>query len=204
MIEQIGDGVLNELHSISIYHNDLKPNNIMYDPQRKLFYLVDFGKAVPLSLMNQNEFERTNIFASLQFMSPWHLKLVHQSRYFSDNMFIFEYKILNNNETQLYAANADFYAFGLTAIQVLGKNCEAREPLCYMAQSIVSFQEFYFNNADSENFIRWNISRLQNVLLPYWETIQNVSTEYMKVIPYDHKDKIFISSVFNWLRPFNY
>ena len=50
MIEQIGN-ILNHLHSMNIYHNDLKPANIMFHPDKHLFYLIDFGLAVPLSLL---------------------------------------------------------------------------------------------------------------------------------------------------------
>ena len=59
-----------ECYSMNIYHNDLKPANIMFDPQKQLFYLIDFGISIPLSLMHQTEFMDIDFFTTLPFMSP--------------------------------------------------------------------------------------------------------------------------------------
>ena len=187
MMDQIGFGVVNDLHSLGIYHNDLKPANIMYNPGKKLFYLIDFGKAVPLSLEKQREFQNTNFFTTLQYMSPWHLKLVNESRYISDFEYIsycpwvfnkiYNYNISDNNKTRVFAANADFYSLALTAIRVLGLHCKVHiieEPLCVMAKRIVDLQHRMFKGVDRKKFINGDIEKIDHWgwFNPYWRKIQ--------------------------------
>ena len=170
LMEQIGVGVLGSLHSMNIYHNDLKPANIMFDPHKQLFYLIDFGLAVPLSLLKHAEFIRSNFFTTLQYMSPWHLKLILQSRYILDGRV--RYDILsNNNQTRSYAANADFYSFALAVIRILGRHCHGNDSLCGMAKRIVSFQKDYFIDTDERGFAKWDIEALEKKFNPYWRRI---------------------------------
>ena len=182
MMKQIGFGVLNDLHSISIYHNDLKPNNIMFDTRRELFYLIDFASAIPLALMNHWEFyQRTNIFTSLQFMSPWHLKLAHESRCFADG--VYKYSIVNDNLTRIYLANADFYSFGLTVIRILGMHCNGNDSLCLMSKRIFSIQNIEFDASQQKSFIHWDIEEIERVLTPYWSKIHDGLTEQIREHP---------------------
>ena len=209
MMDQIGFGVLNDLHSMGIYHNDLKPANIMYNPSKKLFYLIDFGKAVPLSLLKQQEFRNTNFFTTLQFMSPWHLKLVNDSRYISDFEYIsycpwvfnkiYNYNISDNNKTRVYAANADFYSLALTAIRVLGLHCKVHiieEPLCVMAKRIVDLQHRMFKGVDRKKFINGDIEKIDHWgwFNPYWRKIQRE----IKQFPDEHAE--LRATLASWLR----
>ena len=54
MLKQIGDGVLSALHQMNIFHNDLKPANIMFSTIKQLFYLLDLGLSVPLALLDHS------------------------------------------------------------------------------------------------------------------------------------------------------
>ena len=197
MTNQIGFGVLRDLHSMNIYHNDIKPSNIMYDPKRQLFYLIDFGLAVPVSLMHQKEFRTGAPFCTtMMFMSPWHLKLINQSRYLVDGKY--KYNITDNNQTRLYAANADFYSFALTVIQLLGRHCHMANPLCFMAKQIVSMQKEYFKE-EEEAFAKWDIKTIARVFKRYWWEVQNTVIKYLRWNPDNHDNRMFISTLSNWL-----
>ena len=178
MMKQIGFCVLNDLHSMNIYHNDLKPTNIMFNTKERLFYLIDFGLAVPLSLLNQTEFSRANFFTTLQFMSPWHIKLVNRSR--------IEYNMsymTNDADTKSNAAKADFWSFGLTIIRTLGMHCHGRDALCLMSQNIVSLQNNYFEREQEQGFIHWNIEEIKNILTPYWTSIRDIFRNHIRAYP---------------------
>ena len=209
MMDQIGFGVLNDLHSMGIYHNDLKPANIMFNPDKQLFYLIDFGKAVSLSLVKLREFQNANFFTTLQYMSPWHLKLVNDSRYVSHwDYYSFtpfrykkncKYNISNNNKTRVYAANADFYSLALTAIRVLGMHCNehiVEEPLCYMAKRIVALQHRMFKEIDPRKFINGDIEKIDygGWFAPYWQKIQRELRQF------PDEPAEFRSNLADWLR----
>ena len=195
MMHEIGFGVLNSLHSMNIYHNDLKPANIMFHTGKQLFYLIDFGVAVPLTLLNRPEFRYAMFFTTLSFMSPWHLRLVRrQSRYFIDA----EHKmsVLNSNETRELAANADFWSFGLTVLRVLGMHCNGNYSLCLMSKQIVALQDSYFDAAEERAFVHWDLGDIERMLLPFWARIQEIIMNY--VVHINGSKTLLISSLMKW------
>ena len=196
MMDQIGFGVLNDLHSMNVYHNDIKPNNIMYDPGKNLFYLIDFGLAVPLSLLNQSKFSTASFLTTVTFMSPWHLKLVHGSRYFADGKI--KWRQLNTHETRVYAINADFYSLALTALTILGKRCSGDDPLCVMTKQILALQSNYFAGVDERGFGRLDIRVLEKLFDPFWQRVNTMLREYITL----YRSPI-ISTLFNWLQSSN-
>ena len=195
-MDQIGFGVLGNLHSINVYHNDLKPANIMFDTRKQLFYLIDFGLAVPLSLLNQSVFESANFFTTLSFMSPWHLKLVSRHyRYIAGD--IYKYKMSNNNATRTFAAKADFYSLGLTALRILGMHCSGNDSMCAMAKEIVALQNYPFGMAEEASFVHWKVEKIEQMLTPYWTKIQEILEEYARVNP--HQETLFLSTLMDWV-----
>ena len=199
LMNQIGYGVLQELHSMNIYHNDLKPNNIMFDPSRQKFYLVDFGLAVPLSLLNQWKFHRANFFTTINFMSPWHLRILNESSY--DPEIKSNHNVLNNKETRSYAQKADYYSLGLTIIRILGRFCRGTEPLCAMTKWIYSIQQTHFETIEDRAFGRMDVAALARLYSPYWQRINEILTLYLKdyVDECADADFYFISNLFKWL-----
>ena len=203
LIDQIGNGVLRGLHSMNIYHNDLKPANIMFDPVKQLFYLIDFGLAIPLSLMHESVFIDANLFTTLKYMSPWHLKLVRLQRRIYNRTYhtLNKHKMLNCNETRSYAAYADFYSFGLTTIRVLGVYCNGSDALCLMAKEIVSLQDKHFADVNEQDFIYWKADRLEQLFVPYWKKIRVIMTDYIRESADSISDS-FMTTVAEWLQFF--
>ena len=196
LMNEIGFGVLNDLHSMGIYHNDLKPNNIMFDTDNELFYLIDFGLALSLELLSRSPQQNAKYLTTLRFNSPWHLKIVRQSQYRSYGCY--RYKIQDGNATRLYAANADFYSFGLTIIRIIGKHCRGNDPLCSMAQRILMLQEHYFARVDTDDFVSFEITELERIFVGYWQRVHDLLADYRKENPNQHM--FFISTLSNWLR----
>ena len=182
MMDQIGK-VLDDLHAMNIYHNDLKPANIMYAPYTKLFYLIDFGLAVPMPLLHHNapEFNKTttNFFTTLSFMSPWHFILIDGSTYSP---------LQNDNVTRSMAIKADFYSFALSVIEIIGTNCRASDALCYMCRRIVSLQGYSFNRTDEQAFIHWDMKKIASKLEPYWRRINERILDYLQMHPLEHTE----------------
>ena len=200
LMDQIGIGVLNQLHAMNVYHNDLKPDNIMFDPQTQLFYLIDFGLALPLSFnWRRATFQKVKYLTTLRFNSPWHLKIMYQSRFISKIDGRTKYHIRDNNETRIYAINADFYSFGLSIIRILGMHCHGNDSLCLMSQRIVLLQRDYFSAFDEQSFVRWSVEVIEPIFIPYWKQIHGVIAHYMSVYP--GENTIFMSTLYNWLHP---
>ena len=205
MMHQIGDGVLTQLHSLKIYHNDLKPANIIFSPRKQLFYLIDFGLAMPLELLHHSEFERANFFTTLPFMSPWHFELVRRSRYCPANSSNckhhyerFKYNMMDNNETRLLASKADFYSFGITVMQILGRHCHSNDSLCSMSRRVLSFQTKWFDEEEQQTFINWDLQGIRIRLRAYWKGIRWSISNYMQWNPNQHTT--FMSTISDWLR----
>ena len=62
-VELLAD--LNRIHKNGITHNDLKPKNILYDPQSKKIHIIDFGCAQDLNTKEQLQYRdvNTSVFA---------------------------------------------------------------------------------------------------------------------------------------------
>ena len=134
---------------------------------------------------------------SLEYNSPWHVKIIRQSRYNTYGS-CYKYKITDNNETRLYASNADFYSFGIAILRVLGIHCQGSNSLCMTARRIVSQQQNSFVGVADQEFVLWDTGKMQQVFVPYWQRIQDILREHIRWNPYEHT--FFVTTLANWLR----
>ena len=196
MMHQIRDNVLKGLHSVNIYHNDIKPANILFDPSKRMFYLIDFGLAVPLSLLHRSEFRYQSFWTTLPFMSPYHLQIMSRIRVREGTKI--RYRLYNSSQIRRLAMNAEYYSLALTALTSIGKNCRAnmQDPLCDMGRNVVDLQHKFPINAPVE-FVTWDIQKIQKLLEPYWAEVEKSIRVYKKDHP--QRDQEFVQLLTDWM-----
>ena len=174
MMKQI-ENVLNNLHFFNIYHNDIKPANIIYDSRKRLFFLIDFGLAIPLSLLHKSEFQGLNFWTTIGYMSPYHFDLIDRRGE----------ELSDDEKTRWKAEFADLYSLGLTAINIIGAKCTNEHSdysLCQMAMNILETQK-KFTAEDESQYPQWTMERIRSRMLPFWRVIQDeIMTEARKPI----------------------
>ena len=131
-------------------------------------------------------------------MSPWHLKLVNQSRYLADGRF--KYRMVDDDMTRLHAASADYFSFALTAIRILGRHCSRNDSLCLMARRIVSLQQNSFAWNEGGRYINWKIKNIENMLNPYWNRMHSIISHYIRNNRGNGPNADFIMRIIKWLR----
>ncbi|MFZ1984201.1 MAG: serine/threonine-protein kinase PknK, partial [Desulfatitalea sp.] len=62
--------ILNQLHARNITHRDIKPGNILYNPETDLLKLTDFGIAAELTGIHEEVYNPQVIQGTLVYMSP--------------------------------------------------------------------------------------------------------------------------------------
>ena len=197
MMQQISSKVLKGLHSANIYHNDIKPGNILYDPSKRLFYLIDFGLAVPLSLLDRPEFHYQVFWTTLPFMSPYHLQIMARSRVQRREQI--GYRIINSSEMRRMAKSSDYYSLALTAITSIGKNCLAvnqQDPLCEMGRKVVAMQNNFPLNA-IQDFVAWDIQKIEKLLKPYWSVVKKEIIVFREKYP--ERNQQFMRLLDDWM-----
>lgn len=206
MMRQVGN-TLKDLHAMNIYHNDLKPANIIYNPQNALFYVVDFGLSVPLSYLSRAEFSSVYFWTTLPFLSPFHVDIMRKSKVESNSQRVFrhiqkEYDIKNDEKTRKKASSADYYSLGITAINIIGASCDIHsyDALCLMARRIVQLQRKW-SYADEQAFTSWEMQKLYDVMFPYWKSIQNEVSGFVRQYPYQYKEFMELLTGFVMLNP---
>ena len=191
MMKQI-DIVLQSLHLFNIYHNDIKPANIIYDTEKNLFVLIDFGLAVPLSLLHRSKFRDIGFWTTITFMSPYHFDLVKNRKG----------ELCDDERTRKKAAFADYYSLGLTAIRLIGRNCVRKYTiysLCVMARTIMDVQQNY-TKQDEIEYPEWSMERIRQKLMPFWCVVQQqVMTEVKKPPSEIENAAEFVSTLAEWM-----
>ena len=196
MMNQIGlgvNGTLNQLHAMNIYHNDIKPANIMYSAQKKLFYLIDFGRSIPLSLLHLAEFDDANALTTLQVMSPYHFYLLRQSRQISSTGLV-TYRLFNDEATRTMARLSDFYSLGMTALFFVANNChQNEEDFCFMTKSILAYANSHFSQCYLQN-----LEAICQQMMPYWRTIQDALLAY-DMLQCSKQNQAMMRKLKNWI-----
>ena len=189
MMKQI-ESTLNELHSVNLYHNDIKPGNIIYNPDQKLFSLIDFGLAVPLSLSGHWQFRKMNFWTTLPFMSPFHLEIIENIK--------LRGSMVNDENTRKKARFADFYSLAITAVTIVSNNCFENEALCLMAKRIERRQRLFVSR-DAAGFTKWSVFEAKSKMMPYWRTVQDAVYEEYRKSHSNWQETEFISLLANWV-----
>ena len=196
MMNQIGlgvNGTLNQLHAMNVYHNDIKPANIMYSAQKKLFYLIDFGRSIPLSLLHLAEFEDANALTTLQVMSPYHFYLLRQSRQISGRGVV-TYRLFNDGATRTMARYSDFYSFGMTVLFFVANNCHQNDDdFCLMTKNILAYANSHFSQCNLQN-----LEAIYQQMMPYWRTIQDALLAY-DMLQCPKENQAMMKKLKNWI-----
>ena len=179
LMRQISD-VLEGVHSAYIYHQDIKPANILFVPTpNPKFYLIDFGLAFSLSNTDGPEFGVQYVWGTLRFMSPYHLHLMREqpwskSAYPADSI-------------REAAGKADYYSLAITAIKTVAHYCKVSardDPLCEMAQGLISLQNDW---GDYErNFFKMGLDGLDGILRPFWNQVEQRISSFREQYPKLH------------------
>ena len=168
MMQQIRDNVLKDLHSVKIYHNDIKPANILFVPGTEssvdpMFYLIDFGLAVDgsNSKVAPAQLQDQWTWCTLKFVSPYLFEIRGETRMPEEK--IFE-----------AAEKADYYSLALTAIVRIRNRClveskESKDPLCKMAHDLLTMQTGWGEHA--QKFVKWSLTDIENLLVPFWTKV---------------------------------
>ena len=189
MMKQM-EHVLDGLHAMNIYHNDIKPANILCDSEHKLFHLIDFGLAVPLSLLHLSHFRQVKFWTTLPFMSPFHLEIIEKIKMHGS--------MQNDDNTRQKAKFADFYSLGVTAITILANNCFGNDALCLMAKRIERRQRL-FSREDTMGFVHWTVQMTKSKMMPYWRTIQDTVREAYGKKQANENDAELVRLLAKWL-----
>ena len=191
MMRQISE-VFKGLHSAHIYHNDIKPANILFVPTpTPKFYLIDFGLAYSLSKMDDPtfEFQRVSPWCTLQFMSRYHLHLMHE-------------QLLSESEQRTdsireAAGKAEYYSLAITAIITVADYCPDSamdDPLFELAQGLVRLQNDW---GDYElDFITWELQKLEGILIPFWNQVAERISKFRQQHPTLHPE--FMELLAEW------
>lgn len=207
MMHQISGEALKGLHSANIYHGDIKPANILYDSSKEMFFLIDFGLAIPLSLLDRPEFRRQSFFTTLPFTGPQHLEIMNRSRvsqewgrrsgvlYYGDQ----SYHHTDNSDMRRMAKNAEYYSLALSTLRILGRNCAADEdPLCEMGRRVRKLQDDIPSDAIQEH-VFWTTQKIEELLRPYWAAVEKEVRAFREKYP--ERDTEFMQLLNDWLLP---
>ena len=176
MVDQISD-VLKGVHSAYIYHQDIKPGNILFVPTpTPKFYLIDFGLAFSFSNMDDVEFQAG---CTLLFMSPYHLHLMYQQPLSKSKE--------PADSIREVAGKADYYSLAITAIQMIAHYCPDSamdDPLCEMAQGLISLQNDWRDY--ERNFSQMRLDELDEFLIPFWNQVEQRISKFRRQYPMLH------------------
>ena len=174
MMDQISNHVLEDLHSGGIYHGDIKPGNIVYDPKAGKFYAIDFGLAVSVSKLQGPDVQyRYFEGGTLVFMSREHLEIMSRV----DGGIPLQNILLNNPSM---AKRAEHHSLAVSAITFIGENCDQPgEPLCALGKEVVA-KWSQISQADQQEWHNLSHGRKQMVLRPIWDTVQKKVVDYKR------------------------
>jgi len=101
---------LKVLHNMNIVHRDIKPSNIIYDDEKDIYLLIDFGVATKFtSGVQLNKIETLNGNCDAN-----HLSLVGTPGYISPEM----YNSLYSIKKIQYSHSVDIFSFGITLLEM--------------------------------------------------------------------------------------
>jgi len=65
--------LVNDLHSLSIYHADIKEDNFVYDVEKEKLYIIDFGRSKFFHQMNEDDIKNnlySEFYNEFEFKDP--------------------------------------------------------------------------------------------------------------------------------------
>ena len=181
MMQQIS-GVLKGLHSIYIYHNDIKPANILYVPStesldKPKFYLIDFGSAVdgyagPAQPRGQWS------WGTFPFASPYLYQIREDAK---------AWKKISSEA----AKRADYYSLALTVIDTIRMHCSVKsgDALCSMAHELFALRKDWKTNMP--------YPVLQKKIMSYWIEVAQRIPKFREEHPTMHPE--FMELLQKWI-----
>ena len=196
MMQQISDNVLEGLHSVNIYHNDIKPANILSVPGTEssvdpMFYLIDFGHAVDGYAVDDPQVQDRWKWSTFNYVSPYLFEILTGTR-------------MREEEIFEAAKKADYYSLALTAIDCIKRHCDRHEvddkdPLCKMARELVALQA-HWGKLVQKCVFEWDTPKRGRLFVPFWEAVAQQISNFRKQDPYLYPE--FMDLLAQWTNSF--
>jgi serine/threonine protein kinase len=164
--KQILNG-LKYLHELNIIHRDIKPSNILYDVEKKIYKIIDFGIATKYNVISNN-IETINHYKTNEELS-----LVGTVGYIAPEMYK---SIYNYNHKNKYNHKVDIFSFGIVLLEMITKQRAFIYDMEEIIENVQSDLEYTENNL--KKLINEDYEYLKKINI---ETDVNRNKKYEKI-----------------------